>query len=379
MMPAFPVTRILALCGAALSVAPHTLWAQESAVEAVVVERRPVLMGTVARMVAEGGSREQALGTLAELEATLRAAEAELSTWQAGTELDRFNRGPIGEPVTLSAGLDGELARALECSASTQGTFDPTIGALIQAWDLRGAGRLPSKDELEQALDRGGRHHLERTADGWIRRRELVIDEGGFGKGAALDRGRLQLARGSARRVLVDLGGQLLLVDPRPGHEPWTVAVADPDDRSVPVLALTLPAGSVATSSNSERSVTPSAGGAEVTVGHLLDPRTGRPAADFGSVTVWAPTALEADCLATGLFVAGPDAALELAADRPGIEVVVLERAGRRLDVRVSDGMRARVEVISDRVSLLDSTHIKERLSRESSHARRADTMSPHL
>ncbi len=335
------------------------------------VERHSILMGTVARLVVVGESREQSLQATRDIEDVLREAEDELSTWRKGTDLDRLNRAPVGSSVTVSPELDAELSRALACAELTRGAFDPTLGALIQAWDLRGDGRRPSPGELDEALRLTGSHWLERVEAGWLRRQNVIVDEGGFGKGAALDRLRRHLADGPPRRVLVDLGGQMLLSDPRPDAVPWSIAVADPDDRSTPVLLLSLPDGSVATSSNSERSVSATISADPKSpaekIGHLLDPRTGRPARDFGSMTVWAPTGLEADCLATGLFVAGPEAALELARERDGIEVVVIERTADRLHVSVSDGMRGRVEVISDRVSLLSQEPPKKSAFRGSS------------
>ena len=90
--------------------------------------------------------------------------------------------------------------------------------------------------------------------------------------------------------------------------------LADPRDRQRAVARIEIPSGSVATSGNSERGVVVDGR----RIGHLLDPRTGRPAPDFGSLTVWAPTALEADCLATGLYVLGPEAALAWAERHPG-------------------------------------------------------------
>ncbi len=316
------------------------------------VERRPVLMGTVTRIVVVAGTREDALATTAKIEQTLRSTEDELSTWKAGTELDRFNRTAIGRAVELPPRLDAELLRALDCAEATGGTFDPTVGALTRAWDLRGQGRQPREDELNEARRRSGWRLLSRDDSAWTRHRNIIVDEGGFAKGAALDRVRRQLDSMPPRRVLIDLGGQFLLFDSHKDPEPWPLAVADPDDRSMPVLRLIVSGGSVATSANSERSV--KAGGA--TIGHLLDPRTGSPAHDFGSVTVWAPSGLDADCLATGLFVAGPDAAIEFAARHRDVEVVVLERHGSRLEARVSEGLRERVEVISQRLSLRSAT-----------------------
>ena len=84
---------------------------------------------------------------------------------------------------------------------------------------------------------------------------------------------------------------------------------------------------------------------------HIADPSTGRPVADRGSLTVVAPTGFLADCLATGLFVAGPDAALTFAAEHPGIEVMVIERRGPQFLARASAGLHGRIEQLSDRVA----------------------------
>lgn len=312
------------------------------------VERRPILMGTMARLVVAGPSRAESLEATREIERILRSAEAELSTWKPGTELDRLNRASPDRPVELVETVASELSRALRCAAATHGAFDPTLGALVAAWDLRGEGRAPAEEELQEALRRSGWRQLQEHGGAWHRASGVTVDEGGFGKGAALDRVGRWLSDTAPGRVLVDLGGQILLFDPRGDGPPWPVSVAHPDDRQRPVLRLALPHGSVATSGNGERARA-STGGA---IGHLLDPRTGRPAADFGSVTVWAPTALEADCLATGLFVAGPDTALALAESHPGIEVLVIERREPGLSARASAGLRERIEWVAAELSL---------------------------
>ena len=102
------------------------------------------------------------------------------------------------------------------------------------------------------------------------------IEEGGFGKGAGLD-AALAAARAMApgAHIELDFGGQLAWTGRR---APVEVAVADPRDRSRAVLALTLDAaaGSLSTSGNSEHPTVVDG----VRIGHLLDPRTGRPARD---------------------------------------------------------------------------------------------------
>jgi thiamine biosynthesis lipoprotein ApbE len=150
------------------------------------------------------------------------------------------------------------------------------------------------------------------------------------------------------------------------GRGRWTASLADPARRTRTVAALDLAGGSLSTSGNSEHPL-------EVDgrrVGHLLDPRSGAPARDFGSLTVWAPTGLIADCLSTGLFVMGPDAALAWAATHPGIEVVVLEHEASRLRLRASAGLAGRVRpLVPDLVTSFEATPGGHVASRENEEA----------
>lgn len=296
-----------------------------------VVERRLVLMGTEAHLRVEAEDRAAALAASEAAVEALERAEARLSTWTETSELARFNRAPVGEPVDLSPELAAELAAAEGCRLATGGAFDAGVGSLVDAWRVRQGGRLPASEELAAARLAAGGHGLELRQGGAAARRRpgLRLEEGGFGKGAALDAATALLAADPAVvSARLDLGGQIALHD-RPGGATAAaeLAVAHPADRARPVLALELSSGSVATTGNSERGI--------VVAGerrsHVLDPRTGEPAPDFGSLTVWVAGpagALRADCLSTGLFVLGPEAALAWAAGQPGVEVLVLRPSG---------------------------------------------------
>lgn len=330
-------------------------------------ERRLSAMGTWLGVEVEAVDRDAAL---AAAEAAVRAVErveARLSTWRDDSELARLNAAPAGEVVPLSPELAAELAAAVDCWRDTGGAFDPGVGSLVAAWGLRSGGRQPSPPELAAALDASGLHHLDLRPDRRLalhlaprletslvrklaaaggdpappappatavrRHPDLRLEEGGFGKGAGLAAAAAVLAADPAvRSAVVDLGGQLVRVvgsgvgstvgeaAPAAG---WSVAVADPRDRQRPLLFLRLDGGSVATSGNGERGIR--VDGHEL--GHLLDPQDGAPAEDFGSLTVWTRDPLRADCLSTGLYVMGPDRALAWAAERPGVEVLVVETA----------------------------------------------------
>lgn len=303
------------------------------------VERRVMAMGTSLDLTVEASSRELALAASERAVRAMEAAEARLSTWRDDTELARLNRAPVGQPQPLSPALAADLAGAASCWRETGGAFDPAVGPLVRAWDLRGAGRVPTDAERRQAIADAGMDGL-RLGPGAVAVREragLVLEEGGFGKGAGLgDALRALAASPGISRAALDLGGQVALF----GGETWTVRVADPRQRDRAVIALTVAAGSVSTSGDSERGIV--VGGRRY--GHILDPRTGEPAADFGSVTVWTADPLEADCLSTGLFVLGPEAAFAWAAAHPGVEILVLRPAGQRLEARATPGLRGRIE-----------------------------------
>ena len=307
----------------------------------VTVERRLGLMGTELEVSVEAANRAVALDASEVAVRALEAAETRLSTWRGDSELELLNRAPVDAPVELSPRLAAELRGVQRWWRETGGAFDPGIGALVAAWGLRTGGRVPTAEERERARAAGGLAALELTGDGRaVRRRPgLRIEEGGWGKGAGLDAAIEALrADGHATAAVLNLGGQVEVY----GQGRWTLTLADPRDRRRAVVALTVVSGSVATSGNSEHGFERDG----VRYGHLLDPATGAPALNFGSLTVWAPEALAADCLSK-LYVRGPDAALAWARAHTGVEVLTLEPvAGGGLRARASAGWRGRLEAL---------------------------------
>jgi thiamine biosynthesis lipoprotein len=108
-------------------------------------------------------------------------------------------------------------------------------------------------------------------------------------------------------------------------------------------ITVDLPEGSIATSSNTERAVVVDG----ERIGHLLDPRTGRPAPDFGSATSIGPSAALADCRSTGLFVLGPEAARRKigGAESQGDNILLVVE-GERLRALVSPRLVGRVRAL---------------------------------
>lgn len=319
------------------------------------VERRLTLMGTEAAVRVEAADRRTALAASEAAVRALEAAERRLSTWTEESELARLNRAPVGDPVTLSPELAAELAAAEACRRATGGAFGAGVGPLVDAWGLRTGGRRPGPEELRAALAASAGEVVTLGPSGTATRRlqGSRIEEGGFGKGAALDAARQALtdpltgafAGVAVRSARLDLGGQVLFVGA--GEE---LAVAHPADRGRAVLALSpeaLAGRSAATSGNSERGIVVDG----ERLSHLLDPETGMPVPDLGSVTVLAGSGLEADCLSTGLYVMaarhGLAAALAWTEERAGVDAAfVRPLAEGGLEVVATSGLDGRVRVL---------------------------------
>lgn len=276
---------------------------------AVPVERESYLMGTRLRVMVEASDRAAGLAATERVFGEVRRLEEMLSSWREDTEIARVNAAPIGTPVPASAELLGLLREVERWVRATGGAFDPAVGPLIDAWELRGEGRRPSPEELATA----------RAASGWdafridprggtvTRLREGAwIDTGAWGKGAALRAARRILAEAGIHTALLDFGGQIVAVGCPPEGTLGALAVAHPSRRDQSAVELRFCDASASTTSDSERWV-------EVDgerLGHVLDPRAGRPAPAWGSATVVAEDPLLADVLSTALFVLGRDRGL---------------------------------------------------------------------
>jgi len=333
---------------ASLALAAAVVSAHEARAE--VFGRQVLAMGTRLTIEIDAADRASAIAASEGVVKAIAETEARLSTWREDSELSRLNATPLETALELSPATAATLAQALACGRATGGAFDPTVGALVDAWDLRGAGRLPSADRLRQALaSRGGARLALVDRRATRRAAGLRVEEGAFGKGAGLDaaaRWLREQARVTGARL--DFGGQVLVL----GSQERAVSIAHPDRRHEAAATVRIASGSLATSANGEarRWVEGRA------IGHLLDPLSGQPAPDFGSMTVWARDALSADCLSTALFVMGPKRALEWRREHPefGIEILALERGLRGdtdLAMWVSEGWTHRVRAVRGRTA----------------------------
>ncbi|MGE0029335.1 MAG: FAD:protein FMN transferase [Thermoleophilia bacterium] len=246
----------------------------------------------------------------------MRRLEARLSRFLPASDLSRANRAGR---VDGAADLAAVLRVALAGRAATDGRFDPTLhDAVAAAGYDRPFARVPAEAGPPPGPARRGGGRVEVAPGGRVRLAPGVrIDLGGVAKGWAADRLCDLLAPAGA--CLVNAGGDVA-VRGVPAGGAWVVGLDAPGGPG----AISLVRGAVATSGRDRRRWRR----AGRDLHHVIDPRTGRPAAtDLMRVTVVAGTAAAAEVLATGLLVAGA-AAARREADRRGIPALLVPESG---------------------------------------------------
>ncbi len=272
------------------------------------VTRETFVMGTRARIIIYGMGRAEAMEAAGRGLGEMHRLESIMSTWNPGSELSGINMTAGGAPRKTSPELTSLLHTAGQFSELTKGVFDVTAGPLVSLWGFQGKTRknLPSAEEIYQAMELVDykKIALDTAASTVSIPKGARIDLAGIAKGYAVDRCASILRKAGARSALIDLGGNMYAIGSPPGKNGWTVGIRDPKQTREVVGYLIISGQAVATSGNYENFAEMEG---EV-FGHLIDPRTGRPA-DAGvlSVTVISPTALSADVLSTALFIMGSE------------------------------------------------------------------------
>ena len=234
-----------------------------------------------------------------------RRVDSLMSNWTTTSEVARLNREAAAGPVTVHPEVAQVLEYALKLYLQTDKTFDITVEPLVRAWGfLGGRPQVPSDSAAAEAFRRVGAGQVRFDPATRTLRFDnpgVRIDLGGIAKGWAVDVAAETLRAHGVQDALVDLTGNMVAMG-HPANAPaWRIGVRDPRDR-VPYFArLSLSGEAISTSGKYEQFV--AADGR--TYGHIMDPRTGRPAEGLVSVTLVSKSAFTCDAWDTPLFVLG--------------------------------------------------------------------------
>jgi thiamine biosynthesis lipoprotein len=262
-------------------------------------------MASPCDVLVDTDDREEASTALRLACTEARRIEAKFSRYREDSVVGAIHR-TSGQPVAV----DEETARLLDyadtCWRMSDGLFDITSGVLRRVWKFDGGEQVPSAAAIHALLGSIGWQQVE-----WHDRRltlpaGMEIDLGGIGKEYAVDRSAACVREVVRAPFLLNFGGDLFAEAPRRGGKPWGVGVDDPERTGEAALyRIDLSHGGLATSGDARRYVR----WRGKRLGHILNPKTGWPVEDAPrSISVLAPTCLEAGTLATLAYLQGPRA-----------------------------------------------------------------------
>jgi len=270
---------------------------------------------------------------------------AVFSHYDPASEVSAFNRHSGNDWFPVSDRLAEVVTLAQDVSELSNGAFDITVAAAVDAWGF-GATATTEGAATDAAVAAAARvtgyRNLEvRNESPALRKTDpaMRIDLSAIAKGYAVDQLAYLLEREGMRDYLVEIGGELRVAGARPDGKPWRIGIEPPDNnggaRSL-VEYIVEPGNQAVASSGDYRNFYTID---EQRISHTIDPATARPVTNgLAAVTVIAPSAAQADALATALMVLGPQQGLALA-EQEGLAVMLTERSEAGLTVSRSNAL----------------------------------------
>jgi thiamine biosynthesis lipoprotein len=310
------------------------------------VEQTAVMMDTVVQIAIYDNQR-----SVAEVNKIIESAFARIkqieritNDYDDSSSIARVNRVAGWQPVAVDSELVTLITTSERIARLSSGAFDITIGSVKRLWQFTSDHpSLPKVVAINQALRGVGMQHLRLLGDQLrLAAPDVVLDLGAIAKGYAVDEAIRVLQRQGITDAMVNAGGNLRTLSSELTRGLRRVWIKHPRETHRFFGFFPMDAGCVATSGDYERYFVLDS----VRYHHILDPKTGYPARGCVSVTIVAPSAMEADALSTAIFVMGPERGMALIQELPGVEGVIIYEQQGKLKWLVSEGLKDKFKTI---------------------------------
>ncbi|MDH7513249.1 MAG: FAD:protein FMN transferase [Clostridiales bacterium] len=209
---------------------------------------------------------------------------------------ERFSPGsqPLSDPLVLEL-----YQKALQVNQASAGSFDITVGPLLDLWGFSSrAYRIPLPEEVKAVVTLVGMGKINLKENTLVLPPGVKLDWGGIAKGWGVDLAAQAAFSLGITHGFINAGGDLYCWGRNPDHQNWRVGIKNPREPGyLGVISVT--DSGVATSGDYQRYFERNGRRYH----HLFDPKTGYPAQGKRSVTVVGPETALCDALSTALFV----------------------------------------------------------------------------
>jgi len=261
-----------------------------------------------------------------------------LSDYIDQSEINRLSRSSgKGKYVQVSAPLFDILKRSVEAAQRSEGSFDITMGPIVQLWrSARKNNQLPAADSIQLALAKTGyKHiHLDNINQSVLLDKEgMRLDIGGIGKGYVANEALKVLKKSGFSQAMVNAGGKIVTGDAPGSANGWLIGINLPGEKNLLMPALlSLQNMAVATSGDLYQNL--SINGKKYS--HIINPKTGMGLTHGRNVTAIAQDAATADWLSTACSVLSVSKSIDLVEKIPGAALLITENKKGRIVQRSS-------------------------------------------
>lgn len=287
------------------------------------VTRNSRALGSQVSITALHDSSKRAEQAIAAAFAEIETVEQVMSLYRPESQLCRLNAsGTLNDPHPY---LVEVLRQAESVARESGGAFDVTVQPL---WQLYAAahkqGVLPDEAAVAAAKRKVDWRQVRVSATRISLRSDgTAITLNGIAQGFAADRAMAALRDHGIEHTLVDTG-EIAPLGTKEDREPWKAGIQHPREPEAYVALAQLAGRCLATSGDYATTFSPNR-----QYNHLFDPRTGRSPEELSSVSIAAPTAMQADALSTALFVLGSARGLALVERLAGVDALFVLKDGR--------------------------------------------------
>lgn len=251
-----------------------------------------------------------------------------MSDYDPDSELMQLTRNAVvGEKMSVSHDLFTVLQASQSLSMQSEGAFDVTVGPVVKLWRIaRRRKRLPDSEKLAAARLAVGFQKLQLFPDSrsvCFDQAGMQLDLGAIAKGYAADVALQAMQAAGVHRALIDAGGDIVAGDPPPDRGFWLIELEklrSPGNEADPIPTVKIKNAAIATSGDAYQFLEI----AGTRYSHIVNPHTGLGLTISSTVTVIAPTGMQADGLASAVSVLGPIKGLELIRQLEATQVFVV-------------------------------------------------------
>lgn len=249
-----------------------------------------------------------------------------LTTFNDTSQTNQINELAGIKPVKVDMEMIELVNRALKISSLTQGAFDITYGSIDKSlwnFDVNMTSLPDSETALKSVHLINFRNVIVNDEESTVMLKHtgMRLGFGGIGKGYAADRAKQVLIGLGIKSGIVNASGDLITWGTQKNGKPWTIGIADPNQKTKAFSSLNISNLAVATSGNYEKYAIIDG----KKYAHTIDPKTGLPVTGIKSVSIICPSAELADAMATPVMVMGVKVGLHLINQMKNVACVIID------------------------------------------------------